>query len=191
MGVAHWKSHVKQQARTMRGLPPEGSSPSQSSEKSKDSSDLPSQSAETNDPNAPKRKGKPGRPKGYSPTNGDNPTKPVAAPAPESDEPKRLTARGLWSQRRKKEIMAEHPDWDLPQITKIIKEGWKEVEPLEIESLKMEVEHLNLKNNKTFGRKPKEKEQKPEEDDILSKLPKLESDSEDEKESEKKKRRKK
>merc|ERR1712025_1066777 len=52
--VAHWKSHVKQQARTMRGLPPEGSPINQSNDKSKDSSDLPTQSVESKDPNAPK-----------------------------------------------------------------------------------------------------------------------------------------
>ena len=49
----------------------------------------------------------------------------------------------MWSTRRRKKLMAKHPEWNFAEVSKAISEGWKEVTMEEVERLEEEVFCLN------------------------------------------------
>lgn len=68
----------------------------------------------------------------------------------ESDKHKRqklllqnLTPLGLWSARKKKAIMAKHPEWSLSQVARLIAAAWKKVGNDEVQRLKAEIDAMN------------------------------------------------
>ena len=49
----------------------------------------------------------------------------------------------MWSTRKRKKLMAKHPEWNFAEVSKAISEGWKEVTMEEVERLEEEVFCLN------------------------------------------------
>ena len=49
----------------------------------------------------------------------------------------------MWSTRKRKKLMAKHPEWSFAEASKAISEGWKEVTMEEVERLEEEVFCLN------------------------------------------------
>lgn len=143
--VAHWKSHVKQQAKSMRGSAAAAAAAAAAEQKrslkhgkkkikGKDKTHLSSRGR----PISKKSAGRKGKKKTRK----------------DKGKP-RWTAYLLWSTRRRKEIAQENPEYTFAQVGKSISEGWKEVEKGKIDQLKEEAEHLNSKNIKKL---PKIKE---------------------------------
>merc|ERR1719225_1435385 len=143
--VAHWKSHVKQQAKTMKGNAAAAAAVSAAEQRRRDK-EL-------------KKKMK-GKHKTHLSQRGRPISKKSAGRKGKKKQRKdkgrpRWTAYLLWSTRRRKEIAQENPEYTFAQVGKAISEGWKEVEKEKIEQLKEEAEHLNSKNVKKL---PKVKE---------------------------------
>ena len=141
--VAHWKSHVKQQAKTMRGNAAAAAAAAAREKKLMDKE--------------MKRRGKN---KTHLSSRGRPISKKSAGRKGKKKQRKdkgkpRWTAYLLWSTRRRKEIAQENPEYSFAQVGKSISEGWKEVAADKIEQLKEEAEHLNSKNVKKL---PKVKE---------------------------------
>merc|ERR1712001_425141 len=141
--VAHWKSHVKQQAKTMRGNAAAAAAASAREKKLMD-----------------KEMKKRGKHKTHLSSRGRPISKKSAGRKGKKKQRKdkgkpRWTAYLLWSTRRRKGIAQENPEYTFAQVGKAISEGWKEVEKETIEQLKEEAEHLNSKNIKKL---PKIKE---------------------------------
>merc|ERR1719189_3438679 len=136
--VAHWKSHVKQQAKTMRGNAAAAAAAAAREKKLMDKE--------------MKRRGK-GKHKTHLSSRGRPISKKSAGRKGRKKQRKdkgkpRWTAYLLWSTRRRKEIAQENPEYSFAQVGKSISEGWKEVAADKIEQLKEEAEHLNSKNVK-------------------------------------------
>ena len=143
--VAHWKSHVKQQAKSMRGNAAAAAAAAAAEHKRRDKDS--------------KKKMK-GKHKTHLSQRGRPISKKSAGRKGKKKQRKdkgrpRWTAYLLWSTRRRKEIAQENPEYTFAQVGKAISEGWKEVEKEKIEQLKEEAEHLNSKNIKKL---PKIKE---------------------------------
>merc|ERR1719225_2138697 len=143
--VAHWKSHVKQQAKTMKGNAAAAAAASAKEQRLREK-EL-------------KKKMK-GKHKTHLSQRGRPISKKSAGRKGKKKQRKdkgrpRWTAYLLWSTRRRKEIAQENPEYTFAQVGKAISEGWKEVEKEKIEQLKEEAEHLNSKNVKKL---PKVKE---------------------------------
>merc|ERR1719266_2275154 len=141
--VAHWKSHVKQQAKTMRGNAAAAAAAAAREKKLMDKE--------------MKRRGKN---KTHLSSRGRPISKKSAGRKGKKKQRKdkgkpRWIAYLLWSTRRRKEIAQENPEYSFAQVGKSISEGWKEVAADKIEQLKEEAEHLNSKNVKKL---PKVKE---------------------------------
>ena len=49
----------------------------------------------------------------------------------------------MWSVRKRKKLMAKHPEWNFAEVSKAISEGWKDVTMEEVERLEEEVFCLN------------------------------------------------
>merc|ERR1712020_501869 len=129
--VAHWKSHVKQQAKTMRGNAAAAAAAAAAEQKRRDKE--------------MRKRGK-GKHKTHLSSRGRPISKKSAGR--KGRKKQRWTAYLLWSTRRRKEIAQENPEYTFAQVGKAISEGWKEVEKEKIEQLKEEAEHLNSKNVK-------------------------------------------
>merc|ERR1711981_1329544 len=143
--VAHWKSHVKQQAKTMRGNAAAAAAAAAAEQKRRDKE--------------MRKRGK-GKHKTHLSSRGRPISKKSAGRKGRKKQRKdkgkpRWTAYLLWSTRRRKEIAQENPEYSFAQVGKSISEGWKQVEAEKIEQLKEEAEHLNSKNVKKL---PKVKE---------------------------------
>merc|ERR1712088_1120039 len=143
--VAHWKSHVKQQAKTMRGNAAAAAAAAAREQKLRDKE--------------MRKRGK-GKHKTHLSSRGRPISKKSAGRKGKKKQRKdkgkpRWTAYLLWSTRRRKEIAQENPEYSFAQVGKSISEGWKQVEAEKIEQLKEEAEHLNSKNVKKL---PKVKE---------------------------------
>merc|ERR1712088_2217 len=126
--VAHWKSHVKQQAKSMRGNAAAAAAAAAAEQK---------------------RMAKEGKKKmkGKHKTHLSQRGRPISKKSAgrkgkkkqRKDKGKpRWTAYLLWSTRRRKEIAQENPEYSFAQVGKAISEGWKEVEKEKIDGLKEE-----------------------------------------------------
>ena len=143
--VAHWKSHVKQQAKTMKGNAAAAAAASAREQRLREKE---------------LKKKMRGKHKTHLSQRGRPISKKSAGRKGKKKQRKdkgrpRWTAYLLWSTRRRKEIAQENPEYTFAQVGKAISEGWKEVEKEKIEQLKEEAEHLNSKNVKKL---PKVKE---------------------------------
>jgi len=125
--VTHWKSHVKKQQEVGgfsrgrgkgrgRGRPRRRSSSSSTGRRFKRSRSSSDSSAERVVRNRGKRgdKGKP-----------------------------RWTAYLLWSTRKRRDVVVDHPDWSFAQIAKWISEEWKLIDADEKDELQKEAEEMN------------------------------------------------
>ena len=136
--VAHWKSHVKQQAKTMRGNAAAAAAASAREQRLRDKE---------------MKKKMRGKHKTHLSSRGRPISKKSAGRKGKKKQRKdkgkpRWTAYLLWSTRRRKDIAQENPEYTFAQVGKAISEGWKEVAKEKIEELKEEAEHLNSKNIK-------------------------------------------
>lgn len=124
--VTHWKSHVKKQQADMmrsgrgrgRGRPPMGfgrgrGRPSLEDRDDSDSSD----SSDDDDDDGVRIKKKKGMP--------------------------RWTAYLLWSTRKRRDVVVDHPEWSFSQIAKWISDEWKKVDADEKDELQKEAEEMN------------------------------------------------
>merc|ERR1712154_528705 len=136
--VAHWKSHVKQQAKTMKGNAAASAAASAREQRLREK-ELKKKMRGKNKTHLSQR-GRPISKKSAGRKGKKKQRKDKGKP--------RWTAYLLWSTRRRKEIAQENPEYTFAQVGKAISEGWKEVEKEKIEQLKEEAEHLNSKNVK-------------------------------------------
>ena len=49
----------------------------------------------------------------------------------------------LWSTRKRRDVVVDHPDWTFAQIAKWISDEWKKIEPEEKDELQKEAEEMN------------------------------------------------
>merc|ERR1719507_2260171 len=115
--VAHWKSHVKQQAKTMRGNAAAAAAASAREQRLRDKE---------------MKKKMRGKHKTHLSSRGRPISKKSAGRKGKKKQRKdkgkpRWTAYLLWSTRRRKEIAQENPEYTFAQVGKAISEGWKEV----------------------------------------------------------------
>merc|ERR1712020_199560 len=136
--VAHWKSHAKQQAKTMKGNAAASAAASAREQRLREK-ELKKKMRGKNKTHLSQR-GRPISKKSAGRKGKKKQRKDKGKP--------RWTAYLLWSTRRRKEIAQENPEYTFAQVGKSISEGWKEVPAEKIEQLKEEAEHLNSKNIK-------------------------------------------
>ena len=55
----------------------------------------------------------------------------------------RWTAYLLWSTRKRRDVVVDHPDWTFAQIAKWISDEWKKIESDEKDELQKEAEEMN------------------------------------------------
>merc|ERR1711884_426452 len=55
----------------------------------------------------------------------------------------RWTAYLLWSTRKRRDVVVDHPDWTFAEIAKWISEEWKKVDADEKDELQKEAEEMN------------------------------------------------
>ena len=55
----------------------------------------------------------------------------------------RWTAYLLWSTRKRRDVVVDHPDWTLAQIDKWISDEWKKIDDDEKDELQKEAEEKN------------------------------------------------
>ena len=55
----------------------------------------------------------------------------------------RWTAYLLWSTRKRRDVVVDHPDWTFAQIAKWISEEWKLIDADEKDELQKEAEEMN------------------------------------------------
>ena len=55
----------------------------------------------------------------------------------------RWTAYLLWSTRKRRDVVVDHPDWTFAQIAKWISEEWKMIDADEKDELQKEAEEMN------------------------------------------------
>ena len=55
----------------------------------------------------------------------------------------RWTAYLLWSTRKRRDVVVDHPDWSFAQIAKWISEEWKKIDADEKDELQKEAEEMN------------------------------------------------
>ena len=55
----------------------------------------------------------------------------------------RWTAYLLWSTRKRRDVVVDHPDWSFAQIAKWISEEWKLIDADEKDELQKEAEEMN------------------------------------------------
>jgi len=123
--VTHWKSHVKKQQADMmrsgrgrgRGRPPMGYGRGRGRPSLEDRDDSDSSDSSDDDDDGLKRKKKKGMP--------------------------RWTAYLLWSTRKRRDVVVDHPEWGFAQIAKWISDEWKKVDADEKDELQKEAEEMN------------------------------------------------
>lgn len=137
--VTHWKSHVKkQQAEAgkggkkgpgrgsgVRGRPPKGGRASRRDDSDSDGSPRKARRLARGGDSSTTASGKKGKGK-----RGDK-GKP------------RWTAYLLWSTRKRRDVVVDHPDWTFAEIAKWISEEWKKVESDDKDELQKEAEEMN------------------------------------------------
>jgi len=116
--VAHWKSHVKQQAKTMKGNAAASAAASAREQRLREK-ELKKKMRGKNKTHLSQR-GRPISKKSAGRKGKKKQRKDKGKP--------RWTAYLLWSTRRRKEIAQENPEYTFAQVGKAISEGWKEVE---------------------------------------------------------------
>lgn len=118
--VTHWKSHVKKQqadaAKAGRGRPRGRGSGARGRGRASEDKRRVNSSEEDEDDDGARKKGK-GMP--------------------------RWTAYLLWSTRKRREVVVDHPDWTFAQIAKWISDEWKKIDAGEKDELQKEAEEMN------------------------------------------------
>lgn len=116
--VTHWKSHVKkQQADMMKGGRGRGRGRPSIRGRGRPSLEKEASSDSSEDSSGGKKKKKKGMP--------------------------RWTAYLLWSTRKRREVVVDHPGWTFAEIAKWISEEWKKVDADEKDELQKEAEEMN------------------------------------------------
>ena len=132
--VTHWKSHVKkQQVENFARGRGRGRGRGRPQVRRRSSSD------EIGSGRAGRRK----RRRSSSASSDDRPVRSRKGGGKAEKGKPRWTAYLLWSTRKRRDVVVDHPDWTFSQIAKWISEEWKQIDADEKDELQKEAEEMN------------------------------------------------
>ena len=133
--VTHWKSHVKKQQSEFKSA---GGNRAKGKGRGRGRPMTKREYRSDSEEEKPRKRG----PRTVGKSGGRSGGKSGGRGRAEKGKP-RWTAYLLWSTRKRREVVVDHPDWTFAQIAKWISDEWKKIESDEKDELQKEAEEMN------------------------------------------------